>query len=450
MRQVVVIAMLCASAVMVGGCGDEAASAKAQRPVEAVAVSVVSSRVGPVQREVAVTGTLYGDEEATVSAKVPGRVTQIFTDVGDRAAPGEPLAQIEKTDYELAAAQKQMAVQAALAKLGLTDMPSADLDLDKIPTVQRARLQAANAEAKFNRGKQLHDQAPPLISDQDFADLQTAFDVARSNYDVELLTARSLAADARAMRSDFDLEQQKLRDATVRAPGAAPATTTQPAGAAAAAGRAGAGDNAKGASDRSKPQAGKYAVGARLVSVGEYVREGTPLFRLVANDPIKFRPQVPEKYQGQVQVGQKVRVTVSAYPGAAFEGTVARISPQVDVASRSFQVEILVPNADGRLQAGAFANGAILTRTQADVTLVPVEAIVTFAGVSKVFSVADGKAIEHKIDVGQPVGDAVEVVRGFKGIAPLVASGKNRLASGVPVTVGPATTAPATAPASRP
>lgn len=435
---------------MVGGCGDEAASAKAQRPVEAVAVSVVSSRVGPVQREVAVTGTLYGDEEATVSAKVPGRVTQIFTDVGDRAAPGEPLAQIEKTDYELAAAQKQMAVQAALAKLGLTDMPSADLDLDKIPTVQRARLQAANAEAKFNRGKQLHDQAPPLISDQDFADLQTAFDVARSNYDVELLTARSLAADARAMRSDFDLEQQKLRDATVRAPGAAPATTTQPAGAAAAAGRAGAGDNAKGASDRSKPQAGKYAVGARLVSVGEYVREGTPLFRLVANDPIKFRPQVPEKYQGQVQVGQKVRVTVSAYPGAAFEGTVARISPQVDVASRSFQVEILVPNADGRLQAGAFANGAILTRTQADVTLVPVEAIVTFAGVSKVFSVADGKAIEHKIDVGQPVGDAVEVVRGFKGIAPLVASGKNRLASGVPVTVGPATTAPATAPASRP
>lgn len=450
MRQAVVIAMLCASAVMVGGCGDEAASAKAQRPVEAVAVSVVSSRVGPVQREVAVTGTLYGDEEATVSAKVPGRVTQIFTDVGDRAAPGEPLAQIEKTDYELAAAQKQMAVQAALAKLGLTDMPSADLDLDKIPTVQRARLQAANAEAKFNRGKQLHDQAPPLISDQDFADLQTAFDVARSNYDVELLTARSLAADARAMRSDFDLEQQKLRDATVRAPGAAPATTTQPAGAAAAAGRAGAGDNAKGASDRSKPQAGKYAVGARLVSVGEYVREGTPLFRLVANDPIKFRPQVPEKYQGQVQVGQKVRVTVSAYPGAAFEGTVARISPQVDVASRSFQVEILVPNADGRLQAGAFANGAILTRTQADVTLVPVEAIVTFAGVSKVFSVADGKAIEHKIDVGQPVGDAVEVVRGFKGIAPLVASGKNRLASGVPVTVGPATTAPATAPASRP
>lgn len=434
---------------MVGGCGDEAASAKAQRPVEAVAVSVVSSRVGPVQREVAVTGTLYGDEEATVSAKVPGRVTQIFTDVGDRAAPGEPLAQIEKTDYELAAAQKQMAVQAALAKLGLTDMPSADLDLDKIPTVQRARLQAANAEAKFNRGKQLHDQAPPLISDQDFADLQTAFDVARSNYDVELLTARSLAADARAMRSDFDLEQQKLRDATVRAPGAAPATTTQPAGAAAAAGRAGAGDNAKGASDRSKPQAGKYAVGARLVSVGEYVREGTPLFRLVANDPIKFRPQVPEKYQGQVQVGQKVRVTVSAYPGAAFEGTVARISPQVDVASRSFQVEILVPNADGRLQAGAFANGAILTRTQADVTLVPVEAIVTFAGVSKVFSVADGKAIEHKIDVGQPVGDAVEVVRGFKGIAPLVASGKNRLANGVPVTVGPATTAPATAPASR-
>src|SRR5439155_17467868 len=144
---------------------------------------------------------------------------------------GEPLAQIDKTDYELAVAQKQMAVQAALAKLGLSEFPPENLDLDKIPTVERARLQSANAEAKFNRGNQLHEQTPPLISDQDYADLKTAFDVAKCNYQVELLMARLLVADARARKSDLELESQRLRDATVRAPHMDGSSAMQPAAA---------------------------------------------------------------------------------------------------------------------------------------------------------------------------------------------------------------------------
>ena len=47
------------------------------------------------------------------------------------------------------------------------EMPPADFDLAKVPTVERARLQSANAQAKFDRGKRLHDQQPPLMSDQD-------------------------------------------------------------------------------------------------------------------------------------------------------------------------------------------------------------------------------------------------------------------------------------------
>src|SRR5439155_24641367 len=107
---------------------------------------------------------------------------------------GETLAQIDKTDYDLAAAQKEMAVKAAVAKLGLSELPGESFDLTKVPTVERARLQSANAQAKYERGKRLHDPDPPLMSDQDFADLQTAYEVAKSNYDVELLTARSLLA----------------------------------------------------------------------------------------------------------------------------------------------------------------------------------------------------------------------------------------------------------------
>jgi multidrug efflux pump subunit AcrA (membrane-fusion protein) len=432
-RQFVALGVLTMLSVANGlGCDRDAAAKRAEaRAADPIAVTVAPAVVAPVQRSVEVTGTLFGDEEATVSAKVPGRIVAILRDVGDRTAAGEPLAQIDKIDYELAVAQKQMAMQAALAKLGLSAMPDDTFDLNKVPTVERARLQTANAEQKLNRAQKIFQQDPPGISEQDFADLKTTFDVARSNYEVELLTARSLLADARAARSDLQLESQRLRDSTIRAPEAA---TTQQA------------TQAPPAAQKLAPE--QYAVAQRMVSIGEYVREGTPLFRLVADDPVKYRAQVPEKFLSQVKAGQPVRVQVAAYP-EIFQGAVSRISPAVDRASRTFEVEMLLPNPTGRLQPGSFATGNILTRVEEDVTLVPAAALVTFAGVTKVFTVADGKAVEKKIETGQRVGDNVEIVGGLKGAVPLVIQGRNRLATGTPVTVTPATQPVAAAAATR-
>ena len=434
-RQFVTFAALAVLSVATGaGCDRDAAAKRAEeRAADPIAVTVTPSVVAPVQRSVEITGTLFGDEEATVSAKVPGRIVAILRDVGDRTAAGEPLAQIDKTDYELAVAQKQMAMQASLAKLGLAEMPDDAFDLNKVPTVERARLQSANAEQKLNRARKIFQQDPPGISEQDFAALKPAFDVARSNYDVELLTARALLADARAARSDLLLESQKLRDTTIRAPEAA--ATTQ------------ATQSPQAQQSASKLAPEQYAVAQRMVSIGEYVREGTPLFRLVADDPVKYRAQVPEKFLSQVKTGQPVRVQVAAYP-EIFQGAVSRISPAVDRATRTFEVEMLLPNPAGKLQPGSFATGNILTRVEENVTLVPVDALVTFAGVTKVFTIENGKAVEKKIETGQRVGDNVEILAGLKGSVPVVLQGKNRLAIGTPVSVSAATQPAATRPQS--
>ena len=423
-RQFVAIVMLAGVLVCSAiGCNRDDANAARndQRTQDPIAVTVAPAIVAPVQRTVEITGTLFGDEEANVSAKVPGRIVSILHDVGDRIAAAQPLAQIDKTDYELAVAQKQMAMQASLAKLGLAEMPDETFDLNKVPTVERARLQTANAEAKYNRGRKIFEQNPPGISEQDYADLKTAFEVAKSNYEVELLTARALLADARAARSDLHLESQRLRDTTIRAPEAAPTTQSL-----------------------TKPAPEQYAVATRMVSIGEYVREGTPLFRLVADNPVKYRAQVPEKFLSQVKTGQAVRVQVAAYP-EIFEGAVSRISPQVDRTSRTFEVEMLLPNPTGKLQPGSFATGHVLTRVEENVTLVPINALVTFAGVTKVYTVENDKAVETKIETGQRVGNNVEVLSGLSGAVPVVIEGKNRLATGTPVTI-----AAATQPATRP
>ena len=324
--------MLLAPALLFG-CKESTAPAKESKPQEAVSVTLAPTRVGSIERTVEVIGTLYGDEETVLSAKVPGRVTEIFKDVVDRVNEGEALAQIEKTDYELSVAQAQMAQQQTLAKLGLTELPDEKFDPAQVPTVQQKRLQAANAEARFKRAEQLFEKKPPLISEQDYADQKTTFEVARSEAEVAMLEAKALLAEVRSKQSDLKIAEQRLADATIRTPRLGSSATTQPG-------------------------TGRFGVAARMASIGEYVREGTAMFRLVADSVIKYRASVPERFSGQIKVGQRTTVSIESV-NQPFEGKVTRINPQIDQATRSFQVEVLVPNPTGQLRPGAFARGSM-------------------------------------------------------------------------------------------
>src|SRR5438045_4363068 len=117
-----------------------------------------------VQPAIEVVGTLWADEDVTISNKINGKVIGIYKDVGDRAEPGEPLAQLLKNDYELDRNQKQAALQEVLTKLGIKEIPGNDFDVSTLPTVRRAKLQADNADFRVNRSTQLHVTNPPLIS----------------------------------------------------------------------------------------------------------------------------------------------------------------------------------------------------------------------------------------------------------------------------------------------
>ena len=408
---------------------DAAAQGGGAAEREAVPVTVRPVTVRAAQRSVEVTGTLFGEEDAVMSNKIPGKVIAIYKDVGDRVAPGEELAQLLRNDYELARNQRQSALQEVLARLGTDQVPAEDFDVSKLPGVSRARLQAENAKARFERGRQLHDRTPPLISDQDFADLRTTYDVARQGYEVELLTAKATIGEARTKQAELAIAEQALRDTTIRAP--RPFTGTEPASA---------GDNearpttAPSTAPAGGANQGTYAIAARYVSVGELLSPISRMFRLVDDDPLKLRAPVREQYVGEMRVGQRAVVMVDAYD-REFPGEVARISPQVDPASRTFQIEVLIPNAEGMLRPGGFARARVETRQQPDVVFVPRDAVVTFAGVTKVFTVKDGLAQEVAVEVGPQQGEDVEVVKGLKGAESVIVSGANRVATGVPVVV---------------
>ena len=109
-----------------------------------------------------------------------------------------------------------------------------------------------------------------------------------------------------------------------------------------------------------------------------------------------------------------MHVEVEAYPGQTFPGQITRVSPSVDVESRSFQVEASVPNPKGLLKPGFFAKASILVAAERNVPFVPEEAVASFAGIVKVYAIVDGKAEERRVKTGVRRDGRVEILEGVK------------------------------------
>jgi RND family efflux transporter MFP subunit len=395
-----VIHAACERAPSSGSSGQDGSSpAPAADPI---AVEVVSPAERDVPRTIRVTGTLYGDEEATIAAKVSGRIVEIMKDMGDTASPGEALLRIDPTDYVLERDERARAQSESLARLGLPEMPGEGFDINALPSVERARLQAANAKARFERGRQLAEREPPLISQQDYADLETTWEVAESNLDVERLTAEAVLAEARTLEAQLRIAAQRVEDTLHRAP-TGPGSDTV------------------------------YEVARRRVSIGDFVSVGAPLFHIVDPDPVKLRASVPEARLSAVRIGQRTLLRVEAYE-REFEGRVSRISPAVDAETRTFIVEVEVDNAEALLKPGSFATAEIEIGTERAL-VVPAGAVVTFAGVHKVVLVEDGAAKEQIVTLGQRLGDDVEVRSGVQAGQTLVLRPTGAIVTGVPLRV---------------
>jgi membrane fusion protein, multidrug efflux system len=178
-----------------------------------------------------------------------------------------------------------------------------------------------------------------------------------------------------------------------------------------------------------------YVVSQRAVSEGSFVRTGTEVCKLVIDRVLKLRVLVPERYSNDIQRGQQVQVSTAAHP-QPFAGVVARINPTVDPANRTFQVEIEVPNPEGKLKPGSFAKAAILTRRDSEVATVPLEALTSFAGITKIFLVKDGHAQEVRVTLGVQNTEWVEIVQPvLPRDARVVLSGQSALADGTPLAV---------------
>src|SRR6476661_4483404 len=186
-------------------------------------------------------------------------------------------------------------------------------------------------------------------------------------------------------------------------------------------------------------------IGLRVVSVGDYVKEGADMVNLESIDPLKVDFRVPETYMRQVQPGQTLTVTLDALPGRKFDGKVLAVNPLIDAAGRSVVIRAIVRNADTSLRPGMFTRVNLITRDEKDALVIPEQAIVPQGDEQFVFRIVDGKAARVKVDIGQRRDGKVEVLKGLDVNDMVVTAGQLKLREGMPVTIstapGPASAA---------
>ena len=177
------------------------------------------------------------------------------------------------------------------------------------------------------------------------------------------------------------------------------------------------------------------SIAERFANSGDYVKIGAALFRLVNDTELKFTIQVPERYASQVKPDQVVRLTVDAWPNESFEGKVYLINPSIAAATRSFNVAARVLNPARKLKANTFGRGELILERDVSTPVVPLEAIVNFAGITKVFVIEGTAAHTREVKIGRVSDGRQEILEGLKAGELVAVVGQTKLYEGAKIRV---------------
>ena len=337
----------------------------------------VTAAVIPVQAEtfvatVPVTGTLVSNARVDVKAEVVGRIVRFDKEEGDPVAAGEPIIWVDDENYRLAIRQAETSVKVADA------------------TIERARLLESHSRSELERAENLLKSGG--ITDKDLKAAQ----ISEQDSKAQILVAEAQRDQA---RSALEVAQKHIRDTVIHSPVSG-------------------------------------TIQKKFVTRGAYVEAPTAVFTVVDNTRLELESPVASADLAPIRSGQHAAFSVNSYPGVTFEGKVVEVAPAVDAETRSAKTRIAVDNRGGRLKAGMFAQGEILTGSVAQAIVIPGSAVYRddrSAKASYVFVVQDGKAARRTVRIGRERDGKLEIVEGLKAGDALIAEQSIEIAEGVRV-----------------
>jgi RND family efflux transporter MFP subunit len=317
-----------------------------------------------LQSELKLPGTLQAVTEAPILARADGYLKSRYVDLGDKVRAGQPLAEIDAPELDQQVRQAEAAVAQAQASL---EQAQASLEqgisIRDLARVTAERWKTLAAEGVVSQQENDQSQAQLTSQNANVQALEKAISAQRSNV---------AAAQANLARLQ---EVQGYR--VVKAPF-------------------------------------DGVITVRNVDLGALVSTGsTLLYRIAQTGTLRTYVNVPQGNASAIHAGQAAQLTLSNFPGRRFLGTVARTANALDPASRTMLVEVAVPNADGALFPGMYAEVDLSSARSNPPLLIPAQALIVRSDGAQVAVVqTDGTVHLQKVAVGRDYGDRVEIVQG--------------------------------------
>lgn len=172
----------------------------------------------------------------------------------------------------------------------------------------------------------------------------------------------------------------------------------------------------------------------RLVSEGDWIDLGKPVFQISTSVALRVRLPFPENVASRIKSGQAVRLSTPAAPGKTVEGKITQLRPQVGGASRSFDAIVEVKNP-GDWKPGASVDGEVVVEIHAGAVTVPEISVVLRPAGTVVYVVADGKAQQRIVKTGSKNNGVVEILEGIAAGETVALDGAGFLTDKAAVTV---------------
>lgn len=337
-------------------------------------VEVITPKVTSSDRSLVLPGSIRPLEETVIYPRVSGYVRKWNVDIGDKVEEGQVLAEIDtpELDQELTRASAELA---------------------------QAKANLLRAEASRDLSKANLDRAEKLLpagvaSQQEFDQRSGQARIDAAGVTVAKATVTSAAANI-----------QRLRELKSFTKIVAPFAGT---------------------------------VVSRTIERGALVAagNGTPLFRIAATDPVRVYVGIPQDVAPSIKAGEKATITVREFAGQSFEGTIARTAGALDMATRTMNTEVRVPNPDNKLLAGMYAEVSLTLPLPHRVLEVPATTLYNDSKGLRVAIVdAESKIRFAPITIERDAGTTILVSTGLEGTERVVKLASVQLGEGAQVNV---------------
>jgi HlyD family secretion protein len=382
------------------------ASTEKRSASQRVARGDIPVQVAPVTRQpmtysLVANGDISPLMQVDLSPKVSGYLDKISVQIGDSVRQGQVIAQIDRAEF----LQKVKEIEAKLAqaKAAADEIEAGTRSED----IRQAEEAVKQAQSRFDNAKTTRQRMEALysrqiISKKDFdnADTECAVCEAQLSSSQEKLkqlkegARREVREGSRAKVKEMEAilaqEQIRLQNTQIVA-----------------------------------PFAGEIV--RRNVDSGALVSPSTPLVTLIHLETLKVVANVLEKDVSLVKLGMKAKILTEAYPEKPFEGTVVRINKALDLATRTLQAEINIPNPGYLLKPGMFAKIEMILKEKPDALTVPRDAVLKEEGKEFVFAVEGNQAFRKPVVTGIERENLIEIVEGVKDGDKIVVRGQESL-----------------------